>query len=79
MKCRLKSSGEFLKGSVQTAIQIRVIAESGKGTVVKRGVRCRSLAELRKDWEVLDSHAIFLTMGSPILPNLLDCPMAIKK
>lgn len=39
MKYKLKCSGEFLKGSVQTAIKICVIAESGKGTVVvKRAV-----------------------------------------
>lgn len=39
MKYKLKCSGEFLKGSVQIAIKICVIAESGKGTVVvKRAV-----------------------------------------
>lgn len=39
MEYKLKCSGEFLKGSVQIAIKICVIAESGKGTViVKRAV-----------------------------------------
>ena len=28
---------------------------------------------------MLESHAILVTVGSPILPNLLNCHMAVKK